>query len=75
MTSYFYNNEKIFKIFNVTHPLDLSAFRWTVDRKPDYDLVKSIIGKIHKKPILMNDIIDLLSNDKILFVIGLITGK
>jgi len=63
VTPYFYNNPEKFKIFKITHHENLSKLRWTVDRKPDLELVRSIVSKIQKRPILMNDIIALLENE------------
>ena len=70
VTPYLYNNSGNFKIFNVEHPKNISNLRWTIDRKNDLTLVKSIISKIKKRPILMNDILDLFSKEPELFEIN-----
>ncbi len=38
---------------------NLSHLRWTVDRENDFNLVQSLVMKIKKRPILMNDILEL----------------
>ncbi|MGI0011522.1 MAG: cytidylyltransferase domain-containing protein [Nitrosopumilaceae archaeon] len=63
VTPYFYNPPTKFKIFNVLYLKDISHLRWTVDKQSDLDLVRIIASKIKKRPILMTDIIDLLSKE------------
>ncbi len=70
VTPYFYNNPDNFKIFNVEYSKNISNLRWTIDRKNDLSLVKSIISKIKKRPILMNDILNLFSKEPELFEIN-----
>ena len=70
VTPYFYNNPDQFKIFNVENSTNISNLRWTIDRKNDLTLVKSIIYKIKKRPILMTDIIRLFSIEPKLFEIN-----
>lgn len=70
VTPYFYNNPKKFKIHNVKHQNDLSSFRWTVDQIEDFTLVKNIISKINKRPILIEDIINLLTEEPDLYTIN-----
>jgi spore coat polysaccharide biosynthesis protein SpsF (cytidylyltransferase family) len=65
-----YNNNNKFKIFNVTNKEDLSRFRWVVDRKEDYILVKEIISKIDKEPILIKDILELFEKEPALVEIN-----
>lgn len=60
VTPYIYNSKK-FHLGSVTNSKDLSNLRWTVDHKEDLHLIKEIIDKIHKRPILMSDILDLFS--------------
>ena len=60
VTPYLYNNQK-FKILNITNEKNLSHLRWTVDYKEDLELIQEIISGINKRPILMNDILLLLS--------------
>ena len=39
-----------------------SKFRYTIDRKEDYNLVVEILSRIKKRPIKTSDIIELLTN-------------
>lgn len=61
--TYFFNNKTNFKISTITNSENLSHLRWCVDREPDLKLVRAIVSKIRKRPILMNDIINLFSNE------------
>lgn len=63
VTPYFYNNPNKFRIFNITYSKNLSHLRWTIDRESDLKFVKTIILRIHKRPIIMEDILDLLKKD------------
>ena len=40
-----------------------SNYRWTVDYKEDLELVKFIVNNISKKPILTNNIFDLINKN------------
>ena len=64
VTPYIYKNKKQFKIFNVVNKEDLSNFRWALDYKEDLELIKKIVMKIKKRPILTRDIINLLNKEK-----------
>ena len=59
VTPYFYENTNKFKIFTVSSEKDLSKFRWALDYEKDLNLIRLIISKIKKRPILMNDILEL----------------
>ena len=63
VTNYIYNNRNDFRIFNVVNSEDLSNFRWAVDRIEDLRLVRGIVSKIHKNPILIKDILELFKNE------------
>ena len=63
VTNYIYNNRNDFRIFNVVNSEDLSNFRWAVDRIEDLRLVREIVSKIHKNPILIKDILELFKNE------------
>ena len=63
VTPYFYNNPEKFRIYHVENQKNLSSLRWTVDQIEDFILVKNIVSKINKSPILMNDIINLLTEE------------
>ena len=63
VTPYFYSNPEKFRIYHVENQKNLSSLRWTVDQIEDFILVKNIVSKINKSPILMNDIINLLTEE------------
>jgi len=63
VTPYFYNNPDKFKISNITNHEDRSNLRWTVDRMDDLNLVRALVLRIKKSPILMNDILKVLENE------------
>ena len=63
VTPYFYNNKEKFKMFNVINSENLSHLRWTVDREEDLKLVMMIVRKIHNRPMLTKDIINLFSKE------------
>jgi spore coat polysaccharide biosynthesis protein SpsF len=58
VTPYFYNNKNKFKIFNYKNKTNLSNIRYAVDRDEDLKLVKLLISRIKKRPILLKDILN-----------------
>ncbi len=58
VTPYFYNNKNKFKIFNYENKINLSNLRYAVDRNEDLKLVKLLISRIKKRPILLEDILN-----------------
>ena len=63
VTPYFVNHEDEFKITHIENSEDLSDLRWAVDRIEDLKLVRKIVSKIKKRPIIMKDIIDLFARE------------
>lgn len=61
VTPYFYNNPDVFSIGHLENTLDLSNLHWTVDRAEDLEFVKTIFQSINKRPILLDDILQLLT--------------
>lgn len=59
----FMQNPKIFSIGSLEHSPNLSHLRWTVDRKEDLELVRIIVSRINKRPILMTNIVELIHNE------------
>ena len=59
VTPYFPNHKSEFKIKHIENSENLSHLRWAVDRIEDLDLVRLIVSKIKKRPVLMDDIIEL----------------
>jgi len=70
VTPYFYNNPQKFKIGTLTYSKDLSNLRWSIDNENDLILVKKIVSKVKKNPILMNDILELFKKEPSLFEIN-----
>ena len=60
---FFSNNKSKFQIFQIKYSKNLSHLRWTVDRENDLEFVRTIVSKIKKRPILLGDILDLLSRE------------
>ena len=42
VTQYVYHNPSYFKVGNITSDVCLSSYRWTIDTKEDYNMVKAI---------------------------------
>ena len=59
VTPYFSNNEDKFEITHVENSENLSHLRCAIDRIEDLELVRLIVSKIKKRPILMKDIVAL----------------
>ena len=70
VTAYIYNHRDSFKIFNLVNSENLSNFRWAVDRIEDLRLVREIVSRIHKSPILIKDILKLFKNEPSLIEIN-----
>ena len=63
VTPFIRNKKMNFELGNLEHTKDLSFHRWTLDRKEDLELIKQIISKINKTPILIDDILNLFTNE------------
>ena len=63
VTPYIYTQPEKFKIFTLKSEKDLSQFRWALDYENDLKLIRIIISKIQKRPILMNDILELFEQE------------
>ena len=63
VTPYIYNNSNKFKIYNLVNTKNLSHISFTIDKNNDLKLVRKIISKIQKRPILMKDILKLLDKE------------
>ena len=50
LTTYMVNNPEQFKLGNFEYHLDLSSWRWTVDKQPDLDLMRAIFGEFKSTP-------------------------
>lgn len=63
VTPYIYNNSNKFKIYNLINTKNLSHINFTINKNSDLKLVRKIISKIKKRPILMKDILKLLDKE------------
>ena len=63
VTPYFLNHQDEFKITHIKNSENLSHLRWAVDKMEDLKLVRKIVSKIKKRPILMKDIIELFAKE------------
>ena len=70
VTPYIYNHLKEFKKFNVTNSENFSNLRIVVDRENDFQLIKKILSKIEKQPILLKDILELFKKEPDIFLIN-----
>ena len=67
MTPYFYNNPNIFSLKNFQNKKNLSNIRCTLDRANDLVFIEKIISSIQKQPILLDDVLNVVSkNPKLL---------
>ena len=57
------NNKEKFRIFNIKNDKNFYNFRVTLDWIEDLELMQKIVSKIQTRPILMNDIINLLNEN------------
>ena len=70
VTSYIYLNLDKFKIKILDQTKNLSHLRWSLDYENDVILIRELIKKIHDRPILMENIIDLLEKNPELITIN-----
>ena len=63
VTPFIYNNPELFKIGHIEYKKNISYLHWTVDQIEDFKFVELIFKKIKKRPILMDDILELLENE------------
>lgn len=63
VTPYIYNHKDLFRIFNVENAENISHLSWTIDRINDLKLVQNIVLKIKNRPILLDDILDLIKKE------------
>jgi len=63
VTPYIYSHPEKFNILSLKSEKNLSQFRWALDYENDLKLIRIIISKIQKRPILMNDILELFERE------------
>ena len=62
VTPYFSKNPDKFKLGNLSQTKDESNYRWTVDYVEDLEFIKYVVNKIPNRPILINNIMNLIKN-------------
>ena len=73
VTPYISSHPEKFNILTLKSEKNLSQFRWALDYENDLKLIRIIISKIQKRPILMNDILELFEQEPDLPKINLIS--
>ena len=63
VTPFLRNKHSDFKIKNVENDENMSHLRWTLDMNEDLILIRKIVSKMEKRPILMNDVLELFSKE------------
>tara|TARA_B100001013_G_scaffold88052_1_gene48721 strand:- start:172 stop:903 length:732 start_codon:yes stop_codon:yes gene_type:complete len=63
VTPFIYNHPELFKIGHIEYKKNISHLHWTVDQIEDFKFVELIFKKIKNRPILMDDILELLENE------------
>ena len=63
VTPFIYNHPELFKIGHIEYKKNISHLHWTVDQIEDFKFIELIFKKIKKRPILMDDILELLENE------------
>ena len=63
VTTFFHERNNSFSILNYSSSEDLSKYRWTLDTPNDLKLIKEIAKRIKKKPVHLNDILDIFQNE------------
>ncbi len=63
VTPFIYNNPNSFSFAQVKNSIDLSHLHWTLDKIEDLTFIRTIYTKIHKKHILISDILLILKEN------------
>ena len=63
VTPYLYSHPEKFNTLTIKSKKNLSQFRWALDYENDLKLIRIIISRITKRPILMGDILELFERD------------
>ena len=62
VTQFILNHNK-FRIGNIEYNNNLSNLRWTLDQKEDFEFLSNIIKRIQTRPILINHVLKILSDE------------
>ena len=63
VTPHIYMNPQKFRIDSIKLDTDLSHLRWSLDYENDLRFIREIISKTKNRPILINDIVNILSQN------------
>jgi len=63
VTPFIYNNPNLFSIAQIKNSETLTRFHWTLDRKEDLMFIRAIYQKISRKPIFIEDILEILKKN------------
>jgi spore coat polysaccharide biosynthesis protein SpsF len=66
VTPYIWSRPEKFRLVNITHSVDLSGYRWTVDEPRDLEFVRAVyarLGKSGEMPFGMGDVLRLLAGE------------
>ena len=61
--TYMYNNPDKFNILKIPNSLNFSNLKLSVDKVEDLKFVQEIVKRIHKRPILFNNVLNILKNE------------
>lgn len=70
VTPYLYKNPEQFKIFRIVEKDTTRPLKWALDTEEDLFLIRKIISKIQKRPILKKNILELYEREPVLFDIN-----
>ena len=63
VTKYIHTHQNEFNVLNIEFSKNLSHLGWAVDRIEDLILIREIISKIDKRPILIKDVLELFEKE------------
>ena len=61
--TYIYNNPDKFNILKIPNSLNFSNLKLSIDKVEDLKFVQEIVKRIHKRPILINNVLNILKNE------------
>lgn len=61
VTPYFYSNPQIFRLLNISNPVDYSHYRWTVDTPEDFELARRVYEHFGHGEFCWQDVLELLA--------------
>ena len=74
VSPYMMKNSDTFRQFHLKNKMKIPSIRLTIDKENDLELFRNIISKISERPILLQHILELYSNEPKLFEINIDIG-